>query len=764
MISADCAGFQFPQVRGLSFRRLRTLALRVLFSLGLFLSVSGFVLGGGEGVLAQDLFLSPLESLDHQLKDWSISGANTVRGETYAVGGNGAASPFPFEGSQGFSEFSLQASNRRNPYATWQGQVFGVLNASDYRSRERGLVFERLSLTRQQGDVALPYRAMVGDIFPLFSFRTLQSSLKGAQVEVQPKVGPNAARHSFQFVSGTRQASWQNVDVDEDYTNGLFWLMEDQQWGRWGLQWVHNTRAANASAGTLNRNQQVVGLAWEQQLPLGQDQVTIEAEGNYFTGDHGGTTGAASGQDRQGHGLFMQISGQGKSPLNYRIRYEDYSQDYQPAGAVVTPGLRSEEGHVGWRFPTGLQARGRFQHFRNNRGLANPLDTYTGGLGLSGPFLTSLVENLTIRADGFIQEQETKDLTTDTTTTSLSVGLTKPLLPRITGNADFFYQFLNPHGVGSTNTTTWQGQTGVVYAFAHQDISGTVGPQLLSRRVLNPASDSQDWQPSVNMNLIYGPHTLNFSERVLFQDRMSPGGLSVTTMTTNVNYRVQYEAHTLGVEMDWITRDPTSGGDTESFRFGVFWRIEFDKPAAAPVLAPRASGPGEVPSTGLDLFTTLRLGSPLADVRDRLSQQGFVVSQDRPGLLIYEVQLLPLIPQRQRLVLVHDRVLQRTVLIIDFDPDQSTTDILRTFDRVRQLVLTQFGTPRTFFEEGEFGNDPLGELRGGDVRRALEWDHPDGLLRFGIPQRVDGQVRMELTVAPKLQTIRDPLWSVQEVQ
>ncbi len=39
-----------------------------------------------------------------------------------------------------------------------------------------------------------------------------------------------------------------------------------------------------------------------------------------------------------------------------------------------------------------------------------------------------------------------------------------------------------------------------------------------------------------------------------------------------------------------------------------------------------------------------------------------------------------------------------------------------------------------------------------------------GLLRFGIPQRVDWQVRMELTVAPKLQTIRHPLWSVQEVQ
>jgi len=432
---------------------------------------------------------------------------------------------------------------------------------------------------------------------------------------------------------------------------------------------------------------------------------------------------------------------------------------------VITPGLRSEEGHVGWRFPTGIQARGRLQHFRNNRGTANPLDTYTGGLGLSGPFLTTLVENLTIRADGFIQEQESENLTTDTTTTNVSVGFTKPLLPSLTGNIDIFYQLVNPHTLGATDTTTWQGTSGVVYTFFNKEISGTVSPQLLSRRILNPSTDSQDWQPSVNLNMIYGPHTLNFSERILFQDRMSPGGVSVTTMTTNVNYRVQYEAHTFGMEMDWITRAPSSGGDTESFRFGVFWRIEFDKPASTLVMAPRPSGPGEIPSTGLELFSSLRLGSPLGEVRDRLSQQGFVVSQERPGLLIYEVQLLPLIPQRQRLVVVHDgRVLQRTVLIIDFDPDQSTTDILRTFDRVRQLVLTQFGTPRTFFEEGAFGNDPLAELRGGDVRRALEWDHPDGPLRFGIPQRVDGQVRMELTVAPKLQTIRDPLWSVQEVQ
>jgi len=246
--------------------------------------------------MAQDLSLSPLVSLDHQLKDWSISGVNTVRGETYSVRGNEAASPFPFEGSQGFNEFSLQASNRRNPYATWQGQVFGVLNASDYRSRDKGLVFERLSLTRQQGDVALPYRATVGDIFPLFSFRTLQASLKGVQLEVQPKVGPNRARHSLQFVSGTRQASWQNVDFGEDYTNGLFWLMEDQQWGKWGLQWVHNTRAANASFGTLNRNQQVVGLAWENQFPLGQDQVTMRRKAITSRAIMGGRPGRRVGK------------------------------------------------------------------------------------------------------------------------------------------------------------------------------------------------------------------------------------------------------------------------------------------------------------------------------------------------------------------------------------------------------------------------------------------------------------------------------------
>lgn len=715
--------------------------------------------------LAEDLSLFSPKFLTGSLKDWSFSGANTFRGENYSVRGNTAASPFPFDGTQGFSEFSLQGSNRVDPYATWQGQVFGVFNASEYRSQEKGLVFERLSLTRQQGDVALPYRAIIGDIFPLFSFRTLQASLKGVQLELQPKVGRNSARHSLQFVSGTRQASWQNVDFGEDYTNGLSWLMDDQQWGRFGLQWVHNTRASNASFGTLSRNQQVVGLAWEHRLPLGADQVTIEAEGNYFTGDHGGTTGAASGQDREGRGLFLQISGQGKSPLNYRIRYEDYSQDYQPAGSVITPGLRSEEGHVGWRFPTGLQARGRLQHFRNNRGTANPLDTYTVGLGLSGPFLTSLFDNLTIRSDGFIQEQESENLTTDTTTSSVSVGFTKPLSANFTGNLDVFYQLIDPHTMGTTSTTTWQGTTGVIYTFAFDGVRGTVSPQLLSRRIINPASNSQDWQPSVNLNMISGPHTLNVSERILFQDRMSVGGVSVTTMTANANYRVRYEAHTFGVEMDWITRDPTSGGTTDSFRFGIFWRIEFDRPAPSLAMAPRSSAPSEDFATGLDVFNSLRLGSPLGEVRDRLTQEGFVVAQDRPGLLIYEVQLLTLIPQRQRLVLVHDgQRLQRTVFIIDFDPNQPTLSILQTIDRVRQLVLTQYGTPKTFFEDGEFGGDPIGELRRGDVSRALEWDHPDGLLRYGVPLRVDGQVRIELTLAPQLQTIRDPLWSVQEVQ
>lgn len=81
---------------------------------------------------------------------WHIHGKNTASYEHYIVDGNQAASPFRFDDEQIFDEFNINLDRRISPYERWQGQIFGVLNGSSYRSNEGGFVPERLSLFREK--------------------------------------------------------------------------------------------------------------------------------------------------------------------------------------------------------------------------------------------------------------------------------------------------------------------------------------------------------------------------------------------------------------------------------------------------------------------------------------------------------------------------------------------------------------------------------------------------------------------------------------
>src|SRR5207247_2183194 len=99
------------------------------------------------------------------------------------------------------------------------------------------------------------------------------------------------------------------------------------------------------------------------------------------------------------------------------------------------------------------------------------------------------------------------------------------------------------------------------------------------------------------------------------------------------------------------------------------------------------------------------------------------------------------------------------------DPDgHSADDFLRTFERVRQILLDRYGRPSAFLEEGDPGSDVAAAVNGGGFIRISEWSRADGVLRFGIPRRLDGQVRIEIQFAQDFPSLRDTLWSIQEVK
>ena len=96
--------------------------------------------------LTSTLILALLSSPPGAASEWEISGSNTARYEYYDTDGEASASPYQFDGEQYFDEFNVNISRRFSPYETLRGQVYGVMNHSDYRFGEDGFTAERVNL------------------------------------------------------------------------------------------------------------------------------------------------------------------------------------------------------------------------------------------------------------------------------------------------------------------------------------------------------------------------------------------------------------------------------------------------------------------------------------------------------------------------------------------------------------------------------------------------------------------------------------------
>src|SRR6185295_5110942 len=157
--------------------------------------------------------------------EWEYFGTNTFRFEHYDTRGSLASTPYPAEGTKAYNEFGVNLQKRESEYDLWRAQIYGVINGSSYRSPFDGLVPERLNLSREKGDAAIPYRWELGDYFGYFSYRTLQRSLKGGMIELQPRVDPGIWEPSIILLTGTQAPDWVNVTPQNDYTNGISMML-----------------------------------------------------------------------------------------------------------------------------------------------------------------------------------------------------------------------------------------------------------------------------------------------------------------------------------------------------------------------------------------------------------------------------------------------------------------------------------------------------------------------------------------------------------
>lgn len=698
---------------------------------------------------------------------WQISGTNTARAERYGSNGDRLQSPYQLDlGNMGYDELNLAARFQDSPYSLWRFTVSGVVNGSPYRSPFDGIVPERLNATREDGEAPIPYRVEAGDFFAFTSLRTLQRSLKGASLELQPFVTDPQVRQSVVAFAGAFQPYWRDATWSRDNTVGASYLLEHARAGRINVNVLRNERSADAALGAPAREQVVGSVAGETTRDLGRWKVRLEGEAAAFKGDPEFGAPGDPATDRRDHGVFAQVSGFDPA-WSWRLRAERYGKDYRPNGAIVQPDRRSLEAHLGYAFAGGLALRGRYQDYRDQFDSDNPLETRVVGANLSGP-VPAL--GLSALLDGFVQDQERRDGSLDMRFGSATLTLNKAFANGWVGQALLLRQESENRRDAAFDSRTSQAQASVIVPLALGTWRGSVAPGISYRDVTGPFA-TRDLQPTLMLSAFDGAHRLNLSAGFLAQEPRVDGRSDVDTVNFAADYRYRIGAHELGVDWTVFDRRPSSGPSTRAYRVGVFWTLFLDQaPAAAPVRASIPLPAAELTAAGVsrspDLLVRIAPGADLEASVRILAEGGIAGGIRQPGAVVYETRLLAELEQRQRFVLAHEAGrIERSALVVSLAEQGTGDDAARVYERVRRQLLDRFGNPSFTFDEGAFGPSFAADLAAGRFIRLTEWQTQAGnILRLGIPRRLDGLARIEIHHARRFPSPRDTNWGLDAIR
>ena len=702
-----------------------------------------------------------------------LRGSNTLRWENYHVTGDRDASPYQETGPQVYDELDFTVSQRLSTFRRWSLYQFGVLNDSFYRSPYEGYVPERLKLTYVDGEIPWPLRIEAGDVYGYFSNRTLQRSLKGVQLELQPRL--LGLQQSLLLLSGVGGQSWRDIDAADNTTHGASWLFREDWLGTLALNYVTNSRQSDSETGALDRSQQTMSVAAEYRLQVLTETWTVEGEVAVFSGDHDGLTTPESGQSVRDEAYFFQLAGRSALPLTYRFRFEQTGNDFRPEGAVSTPARKAYEAHAAWRFDTGTRLRARYLRYRHDWQTDNPVDSDTVGLNLSGPF-EFLWSELSGDFDAFVQDTVSHDRTTDASFSNVSLNLSKGLTERWQGRLGLLAQYTHNRVGGVEDSATWQASFAASRDVDWLGWQGYVEPGLVVRRLDQPDADSNDIMATFACQLVRGPHTLTASLGADAFDRAAANASDLELYRSTVRYDFRTGQDLFGIEVQTDHRRPSEERATDSYYVGLTWIRTF-KNLADVLRPPRLPGPpppalaAAAPTTARTaardelLLTSLRPGVSLDRADEVLAGAGLKTPAEVADINVYEARLLDELEQRQRLCLVpRGAELDMAVLLVDLDAPDDPQGTRRTFERVRKTMLDAYGRADVTHERGDFGPQLADRLAEGTFVRIMEWYRSDGVLRLGIPARLDGQVRIEIQFAHELPPPAISRWSLMPVR
>jgi len=693
--------------------------------------------------------------------DLQLSGQTTFRAEQYGADGSQGQSPFTDLGNHYYQELNFLLNKKSSPYDSWQLEFGGLWNNSKYRSQYWGGEVERFRLFREKGDTRIPYRFEMGDLYANFSYRTLQRSLKGVQVEFQPKPDGSLAQ-SFILVLGQSDPDWKNLNVERDRTAGFSWLLQEKDRMKLAFNLAYNLRESNPDQGTFDRRQSVWGLAFERIGKMFGKKTIFETEGAWFTGDHDGTSGPASGVDRRDRGIYGQLSG-GDRPFTYRLRYESYGQDFRPVGAAVQPDRKTSEGYFTWDLTKGRSAVLRLQHYRDGWETDNCLLTRLAGVSLRGPI--SARNRLHGGLDAFVQFQENDKGTTDNSVRSLIGDISKTFSDKLSGRLALSYRTLDSGLNALQDNRVSQLTLGIDHSVNLGCMPGRLSLDYDNRLIDAGGSRSNEWTPAIGLSLAKGPHDLGLHWRLAKQNQVDPTSVDVETADGGVRYRYHQGDHTFGVEYLRNRREDSTGLWTRTYQLVGFWTWDFDTVVHVNRRAPFA---GQIASESSDgslirFLANLPIGGESRQAVESITARIGAGPRRWSGFDVWEGTFFEDVAQRQRLFCTSESgKLMKAAILVDVYTGVPGS-VMDVFDRVKRSLIERFGTPADFYERGAVGPMLSEEVRSGSFVRTFEWRVPSGSLRLGIPRRLDGRLSIEVAIGDSFPPPKENTWGTENL-
>ena len=673
-------------------------------------------------------FAEPL----HASGAFDVYATSTLRVEHYDVDDD-ALPLYPDDGWQSYGELTFDAKQQISPYETLHLRGSGLANDSAYRSHYDTYSSENLAATWEKGDVALPFRLDGGDYFGFYSYRTLQRSLKGAQVELQPG---GDGRQSILLSAGAVQPTYRDFDADEDSYVGASWRFEPLPGAGLSANVVHNQRESTDLFDS--RDQTVGSIAAESRFRWLEQDLALQVEAAYLSGevdlldDH-------AGESVDGRGLFAELSGRNSRRVDYRLRYEDYGNEFFPNGGVVSPDRVSSEAHLGWRSLAGLQLAGRYQRYREGEGAGNAFDTDVVGLRI-GKALGG--GRASAALDAFVSRREDELGFADNRTKSVRVDVMGALTSSLSGRFGIQYQRTDDDAFGFDQRIS-QLDLGIDHRGSAAAWTWQIGPRLVLRTRHSGTSDGTDVGPGISFAVQRGIHALYGGYTYLGQrvDQPIPDNAN---QAATLAYSATSGPHRFAFELERRERetdgDPLNRGD----RVALVYTFTLDSRAGAPTFG--AVGGGASPSAAPGAFDALTFacGLTVGEAKERLTAEGFGDATPIGNLLVYDARVLTEVPLRQRLVIeTANGFVESTTLLVDFDSTAAGSALAQQYETARAALLDRYGAPTRSFDQGSFAADAAAALSSSRVVRLSEWDLGAGVLRLGIPVRLDGVVRIE---------------------